>query len=230
MKNIFFWSICLSLFSLSACNNNGTTTTQPNKEKLAISQINYYLRYMVAKLEVEAKATFKSDSTSIEIPGGVTLNHEPMRIAKLPKIGQQYRFLDDRVPLEKRYIFRYKDTDGTKYADTIGLAEFNDFKIGSEISQRKGGLLIWEGAVLDKMDAMTFILTDSKGKTLTINHVGTSQGTKIPIQANHLAGFALGEVTLIANRKRTVIYARNNAPIRLVMEYYLKPITFELKE
>lgn len=227
MNYFFLTALCISIFSISACTNSNTK--QQTKAKLPIKQINYYLRYMQAKLEVEAKASFKSDSSNIEIPEGVTLNYEPMRVAKLPKIGQQYRYLKDRVPLEKRYIFRYTDSDGTKYADTLGLTKFSNFRVASEVNLEKGGLLMWEGSSLDKMDAMTFILTDSKGKTLTINHIGTSQGNQIPIQSNHLAGFELGEITLIANRKRTVVYGRNNIPVRLVMEYYPKPITFELK-
>lgn len=227
MNYTLLWSLCISLFSISACNNSNSE--KPNNKGLAIKQINYYLRYMQAKLEVEAKASFKSDSSNLEVPEGVTLNHEPMRMATLPQIGQQYRYLKDRVPLEDSYIFRYQDTDGQKYSDTLGLPQFSEFKVGSEMSKTKGGLLVWEGLSLDKMDAMTFILTDSKGKNLTINHIGTSQGNKIPIQSSHLDGFELGEMTLIANRKRTIVYARNNIPVRLVMEYYLKPITFELK-
>jgi hypothetical protein len=219
----------ISLCLIVSC--GGSTETEQKGDKLPIKQINYYVRYMMAKLELEARASFRTDTATIEMPEKVTVNFEPMRLKKLPKIGKQYRYIVDRVPIEDEYVFRYTDGDGEEYKDTIGIRGFKKFRMDTaKIGRMQPANLVWDGNPLEPQDALILIFRDSKGKTLTLKHVGRTNGNKLPIQAGQLGALAPGEVTITANRRCQIMYPRDQTQINLEMEYYLKPITFELLE
>lgn len=214
---------------LTACNSSApVSTTLPSA--YAFSKINCYVRYLAQNRELQADMTFRTDSTQA-IEGVVALNDMPMIFKKRPVVGLQYRLLKSSVPFDQHYTFSYFEKDGQSTELSISLNDFDSLKIASNgVSKSKGGLLTWKGAPLESNDGLVFIFTDSKGNTFSINHTGISKGNKFEIIPDHANRLALGTVTLETTRKKTIVYEENKTIKMLTIEYYNKPITFEVSE
>lgn len=212
---------------LTACNNPNTTTNEV--EPYQFSKINCYVRYMAINRQLQAEMTFQMDSTTA-IEGGVLCNEESMIFKNLPSVGSQYRLIKNGVDLADNYTFTYNERNGTPTKLEFGMGKFENLRIASDgVSIKVGGILEWEGDVLDREDGFVLIFTDSKGSTFSINHTGLSRGTKFEILPAHSSRLAEGPATLQVARKKTLRTEENGTVKLMTIEYYLKPISFEVK-
>lgn len=228
-QNVFVICFGTTLISLLvACNSSTPTPNGPSN--YSFSKINCYVRYIAQNRELQADMTFRTDSTQT-IDSIVALNGIPMPLKKRPIVGLQYRLLKNSTHFDQDYTFSYFEKDGKKVELSIGLNDFEDFKVASDgVSKTKGGLLKWKGAPLEGNDGLVLIFTDSEGNTFSINHTGVSKGNKFEIISDHANRLALGTATIEATRKKTMVYEENKTVKMLTIEYYNRPIKFEVKE
>lgn len=230
MRNIYFIIVVLILgLYLSACNSTNPDTT-PIATKYAFSKINCYVRYIEQKKELQAEMTFRSDSTKT-IQGKVSVNEEAMIFKSLPSVGFQYRLIKTMPKIDSIYVFKYTEKDGSEASMSIGLSRFENFRVASKgISQKAGGILEWEGEPLTKEDGLVLIFTDVEGNTFSVNHAGVSKGSQFEVLGEHSSRLAVGKATLHVTRKRTILTEEDGKIKLLTLEYYLKPIEFQVNK
>ncbi|BDS13575.1 hypothetical protein [Aureispira anguillae] len=221
-----FFLMAITISWLTACDSTNSAPKAP--DYYSFSKINCYVRYMAQNRELRADMTFRTDSTQA-IDGAVTLNSIPMVFKKRPIVGLQYQLVKNSITFDNDYTFRYIEKNGQPIDLTIQLNDFDSLRIASKtVSKTTGGLLQWNGPALGHEDGLVFILTDSKGNTFSINHVGISKGNQFEIIADHANRLALGTATIETTRKKTTIQQENGTTRMLTVEYYSKPIEFEV--
>ena len=201
---------------------------QTTKEVYPFKKINAYVRYMQQNRELQAKMTFKTDS-SVAIEGSVLVNKKPMQAKNLPTVGLQYRLLENAVSFDSSYTFEFKQKGGSSQTFNIEMNRFENPEImGQQISQKNGGVLQWKGAALEKEDGLILIFTDSEGQTFSVNHNGISRGNKFELVANYSKRLSKGPAQLLITRKTTTQNQIDNCSNLLCLEYYHRPITFNV--
>ena len=70
----------------------------------------------------------------------------------------------------------------------------------------------------------------SKGGTFSINHTGISRGNKFELVQEYANRLSPGTATLNITRKRTLIVQAEEVLKLLNIEFYPKPLTFEVKD
>lgn len=216
------------LFFGAACQSDSPTEEAP-PARYGFKKINGYIRYMEQQRELQAELTFKTDSTTM-IEDGVRLNQRKLKPKRLPAIGNQYRVLRNAVNFSDKYTYTYKEKDGSDQELSIALGKFEAPKIASDgLSREKGGILSWTGDPLTTNDGLILLFRDSEGKRFSVNHNGLTSGNTFKLVALQTERLAEGPATVQVTRKHTIVTQQESAAVVLVLEYYSRPIEFEVK-
>lgn len=219
-----FLAACF-LTIISSCSNPQKKVT----ESYSFKSIKYYVRYMQLNKELQADASFKTD-TAIQIEGPILFNAKNMRLKKIPGIALLYRSVVKTAIVDTLYSFEYQNKDGSTHSETIPMPAFEKVRLDQKvISQEEGGTFVWEGAKLTKNDALIILYTDAKGKTFKQNHIGGTANTRLSFNGERLAQFALGEGSVLIIRQRTTVERKQQTTIIKTSEIYSQSIPFELK-
>jgi hypothetical protein len=221
----------LLVFGISACANPQNNKKGNAEPKLPIKRINYYVRYLDINKEVQMEAKFYSDSSNFLIPEGVFVNEDKMQVKKLPKVGWQHKLIKKPAPFDSSYVFKFKHNASFEQIDSLEFKVLGNLKLATpKIKAKTGGLIQWEGPALDKEDALTLIIEDSEGNPFTINHVGLTRGAKFEIRPELIENIKAGTASLRIVYKRREQIQKEGMIIQKLMEYYFRPIKFELSE
>lgn len=230
MKNCWL-TYLLGGFALAmvACHPPTTSTSTPT-DRYGFKKIDTYVRYLEARREWYAEITFRTDSTQ-QLEKPVSVNGELLRPTRRPKIGLQYSGTQTAINFDREQIFSYTEKDGSQQKIEITLPAFDSAVILSQkiLSHEKGGLLGWKGASFDKEDVMVLLFTDAEGQVFSVNHNGQTSGTQYQILPEIAQRLALGPAQLDITRKRVQIHKTNGQTQWSTIEYYYRPILFEVK-
>ncbi len=235
-RSTFMKVIVLSLLLLlslvfAACNSSTNPSKDAPPERYGFTKVNAYVRYIESQRELKADMTFRTDSTKA-IEGLVVLNDELMQFKKRPKVGLQYLLTKRVKEFDRQQTFAYLEKDGSQQELSLTLPTFDSLRFLSDgLHHQTGGLLGWNGPAFDQKDGMVLILTDADGQSFSINHTGITKGNRYEILPSYAQRMAPGPATIEATRKRTAISQSDSSTTQLItMEYYLRPISFEVKK
>lgn len=215
---------------MSAC---GGQENGPVKEeqKLPVKGIKYYVRYLDVIKEVQMEAKFLSDSSSFLIPDGVFVNEDKMKVKQLPRIGWQHKLIKKPSTFDTTYVFSFNISPSQTHQDSLEFKVLGNLRLATpDIKKSTGGLIQWEGLGLDSKDALTLLIEDSQGNPFTINHVGLTRGSKLEIRPDLIQAVAPGIASLRLIYKRREQLKKDGIAIDKHVEYYFRPIKFEISE
>lgn len=208
-----------------------STTSNPIRaDRYGFKKIDAYVRYLEARREWYAEITFRADSTQ-QLEKPVSINGELLLPTQRPKVGLQYSGTKTAINFDREQTFSYTEKDGSQQKIEIILPAFDSATILSQkmLSHKEGGLLGWKGALFDKEDAMVLLFTDAEGQVFSVNHNGQTNGTQYQILPEVAQRLALGPARLDITRKRVQIHKTDEQTQWSTIEYYYRPILFEVK-
>jgi hypothetical protein len=231
MKNSLFMAFagfCLCLF--------GACGAQPAKEQAAgkLVQMDFYIRYVEPKREIQAEVSFFSDTGAVELKGGnVSFAGHVMTPRRLPKVGVQYRFTLENMACDTVYTFELTEANGQSRQIRVPMNRIVEPSLVSKggLSKKNGGLLAWKGKNFEPQDALTINLSDAKGSPISINHVGiTREPQLLNIAPAFLASLDKGKLTLQLVKKWVKQEEQQGVKVFIRTEFYFSPLEVNLAD
>lgn len=215
---------------MSACGGQENKPVE-EEQKLPIKGIKYYVRYLDVIKEVQMEAKFLSDSSSFLIPDGVFINEEKMKVKQLPRVGWQHKLIKKPSLFDTTYIFSFNISPSQVHQDSLTFKVLDSLHLATpKVNKTTGGLIQWKGEGLGPKDALTLLIEDSEGNPFTINHVGLTRGSKLEIRPGLIQAVATGTASLRLVYKRREQLKKDGIAIDKHLEYYFRPIKFEISE
>lgn len=209
---------------------------QPAKEQGTgkIVQMDFYIRYVEPKREIQAEVSFFSDTGAVELKGGnVSFAGHVMTPRRLPKVGMQYRFTLENMACDTVYTFELTEAKGQTRQIRVPMNRIVEPSLASKggLSKKNGGLLSWKGKNFDPQDALTINLSDAKGSPISINHVGiTREPQLLNIAPEFLASLDKGKVMLQLVKKWVKQEEEQGVKIFRRTEFYFSPLEANLAD
>jgi hypothetical protein len=218
--------VFFALFSavLAGC-QSAASKTETVAKRYPIAVTRYYVRYIAAKKELQAEVNFQMQEKDGALPSKYFFADAQMQVKKLPEFGTTFRHIAAPATFASPFVFRYFEQSGEEQRDSITLPFLLDLHFGSKgLSLTKGGLLVWTGPALEATDLLRIILTDAKGGTTTINHVGKTPEGQLPLPLEQIATLPLGKATC------AISLTRANASEHIIRraEYYFEDFEIEI--
>lgn len=230
MKNYWLFVVFAGLlFLLGGCQSSNNSKP-PVADRHNFKKIDTYVRYLEPRRELYGEITFRTDSTE-QLDKPVSLNESRLQLARRPKVGLQYTITKMAINFDREQTFSYTEKDGSRQTISLALPAFDSATIlsGGSLSHQTGGLLGWSGATFDKEDAMVLLFTDSEGQVFSVNHHGKTNGNQYQILPEVAQRLALGRGHLDITRKRVEVSKTDQQTRWSTIEYYYRPIEFDVK-
>ena len=215
MKYIFFCTLPL-LVSVSC-----TAPSTPQKQSLEC-----YVRYLVPEGQLHAEATLRemvapqNTPRPIAVPGGIRYQEAPMSAIQVQ--GTSY-VLERPGGYTPRHEFSWQDAGAKTHRFTMDMSPVTSFSFGNgaTLSREKPATFSWEGAPLEKGEALVF-LWESIDRRLTVpmDVVGAPGQRSIDFPAVKLSELAPGRWTLYIVRKKLTQTNVDGIEASGVVEYY----------
>ncbi|MFK8009639.1 MAG: hypothetical protein AB8H03_24980 [Saprospiraceae bacterium] len=218
---------CILLFGiitfLMSCQTEASKEEKSDKSKPS-TFVNFYVRFLQKENQTEATATFQNGMTQqqakpLKIEKGVFFHNGNMVERTIPKIGTRYQAFYDG-PFSPTYKFQFQDPLKGKTDHIAQINQILDFSFEGEISKSKGAKLSWEGAPLNKNEALVFLIQDAKNKSRSFELKGKTDVSKIDIASKHLSQLELGAATIYLVRKQSKAEQKPNLVILAETEFY----------
>ena len=225
----------LLIGSLAACKNQSSSSKKETNLEKTNAYIHYYVRYLQAEDQLEAKATFKlGDSLHTAVPSllaeTVYFNDKTMDSVSLANGNSFYSYKDNSFYAETNN-FRFTH-DGVEYNHNTLMPPLDSFwvKKGS-ISWSDGFVVQWKGSPLKKKETVVVVLTDQHGQTLSINSLGPTENPELKILPEQIKKLATGPGEIYLVRKLSVPTPDPKPRVKGSMrtEYYSNTLKLEIK-
>jgi hypothetical protein len=219
--------VFFGLFSavFAGCQSGTAKTESKAAKRYPIGVTRYYVRYIAEKKELQAEVNFQLRDKDGGLPSKYFFADAQMQIKKLPEVGTTFRYIAAPATFASPFVFRYTELDGQEQRDSVALPLLLDVRFGSKnLSLSKGGILVWTGPALEATDLLRIILTDAKGETTTINHVGITPQGQLPLPLEQIATLPLGKAICAVSLTR----ATASEHIIRRVEYYFEDFEVEI--
>ncbi|TNE51657.1 MAG: hypothetical protein EP344_16520 [Bacteroidetes bacterium] len=225
MKHSLF--LILLIAALGSC-----TDPADNLERRA----ECYVRYLVPEGQLLAELSLRREFEDqkqnglqpITSPGGARYRGTLMEQVTLRGVAYQIEQLGG---YPSTHTFEWNDAKGAPRSFTMELAAIPSFSFSpSPISLKKPATLTWEGAPLEKGEALVFMWESVDGRlTVPMDIIGTPGQKQIDFPAAQLSKLQPGIWTLYLVRKKQVRSKVENTDVIGLMEYYTRVDTITIQ-
>lgn len=224
MKKILLLGIVLTTFV--ACSEKSVSV---NYDKTVIA--NYYLRTDFNNFVTGEVNIRHENDTIFPTIESVTLEGKSMGSSVRNKM-LRYR-IDQEMPVANDYEFVINHKDVQSISTILSINPINKISIKEGVMSKTNGFnLAWKGdKIAPNNETLVLLITDSKGQSMSLNHIGETKISGIFIDPVQLQYFETGPATIYLVRKTLIDlgqegYVKRKAEI----EYYTDELKLEIVE